>query len=201
MVLMNKTDLKREAEWREGVQAFGDQILQAARERGLEVSDVQFISARTGKGTDELLKRTWGLLPEGPLFYPDEEQLSDKPTRFFVAEKIREQLFLCLGQELPYGCAVEIQKFEEAKNPPRIEAVIHVERDSQKGMVIGKGGTKIKEIGSNARHAIERFLGQKVFLGLKVDVLKDWTRDADTLKKMGYHLPPDKRKKRVDREG
>jgi GTP-binding protein Era len=123
------------------------------------------------------------------MYYPDEEQISDRPTRFFVAEKIREQLFLQLGAELPYSCAVEIEKFEEKQAIPKIDATIHVERDSQKGMVIGKGGAKIKEIGAAARGEIEDFLGQQVFLGLRVNVLKDWTRDAARLKRLGYNLP------------
>jgi GTP-binding protein Era len=98
-----------------------------------------------------------------------------------------------LGQELPYSCAVQIEKFEENSKPLRIEAVIYVERDSQKGMVVGKGGQKIKEIGTEARRKIEEFLEQKIFLGLNVKVLKDWTRDAEALKRMGYHLPEKKR--------
>jgi GTP-binding protein Era len=147
------------------------------------------LSAEKGKGLKELLADTWKLIPEHPFFYPDEEQMSDRPTRFFVAEKVREQLFRCLGDELPYSCAVEIEHFDEETEPPRIEAIIHVERDSQKGMVIGKGGQKIKEIGTNARKEVEEFLGQKVFLGLKVDVIKDWTKDAKAMKRMGYLLP------------
>ncbi len=108
---------------------------------------------------------------------------------------MREQLFLNLGQEIPYSCAIEIERFDEQVKPPRIEATIYVERDSQKGMVIGKAGQKIKEIGQAARAEIEEFLDSQVFLGLKVKVLKDWSRDDEALKRLGYNLP-DPRKRR-----
>ena len=146
-VLLNKMDMRK------------NRILEASLkarmlELGLNVLDVKMISAMKKKGLDELLDETWKLLPEGPLYYPDEDQMSDRPVRFFVAEKIREQIYLKLGQELPYSCAVEIENFKEDIKPLRIEATIYVERDSQKGMVVGKGGSKIKEIGTAARLTI-----------------------------------------------
>lgn len=150
------------------------------------------ISARKGAGIETLIQKSKTYIPEGPWFYPDADQLSDKPTRFFVAEKVREQLFLQLGEELPYSCAVQVDQFEEDAKPPRIEATIHVERDSQKGMVIGKGGAKIKSIGQAARRGVEKFLGESVFLGLRVKVLKDWTRDAEALRALGYVLPEER---------
>jgi GTP-binding protein Era len=168
------------------------QVADAARARGINVVGPRNISAARGTGVEDLLGETWALLPEGPAHYPDPEQLSDRPTRFFVAEKIREQLLLQLGEELPYSCAVEIAKFDEEAEPPRIEAVIHVERDSQKGMVVGQGGRKIKAIGSAARREVEEFLGQHVFLGLRVSVLKDWSRDAAALRRLGYELPKER---------
>jgi GTP-binding protein Era len=165
------------------------ELRKAMEERGIRLHAVHRISALKGNRVAPLMKDTWQLVPAGPLYYPDEDQLSDRPTRFFVAEKVREQLFRQLGDELPYSCAVEIERFDEKAKPLRIEAVIHVERDSQKGMVVGKGGAKIKSIGQHARRQIEQFLGQPIFLGLRVKVLKDWTRDAETLKRMGYTLP------------
>jgi GTP-binding protein Era len=159
------------------------------QKRGIAATKTFQISAEREKGLSGLLEESWKLTPEHPHYYPDEEQISDRPMRFFVGEKVREQLFRCLGEELPYSCAVEIERFDESAKPPRIEAVIHVERESQKGMVIGKGGAKIKEIGTNARKEIEDFLGQTVFLGLRVDVIKDWTKDAKAMKRMGYVLP------------
>jgi GTP-binding protein Era len=207
-LLVNKLD-RLGKDTREKVRAARELLEGEIRERGIQLQAVFEISALKKKGLKELLSKTWEVIPEGPLYYPDADQLSDRPTRFFAAEKIREQLFLKLGAEIPYSCAVEIEKFEEPrpeeKKPlTRIEAVIYVERDSQKGIVVGKGGQKIKEIGQAARLAIEEFLAggpaprsnsrkntQKppVFLGLRVKVLKDWSKDAEALKKMGYFLP------------
>lgn len=187
-VLFNKVDLKGYMFTGEMFETIQVTVMAELEKRGLKVRPFK-ISAEKEKGVSELLAETWKLIPEHPFFYPDEDQMSDRPTRFFVAEKVREQLFRCLGDELPYSCAVEISSFDEDSKPPRIEAVIHVERDSQKGMVIGKAGAKIKEIGTNARSEVEEFLGHKVYLGLKVDVIKDWTKDAKAMKKMGYLLP------------
>lgn len=179
-LIINKSDLKRDT------QELENKIIDAFNVHGVKLKDVFRISAKRGEQVKELLKATWQTLSEGPLYYPDEEQISDRPVRFFVSEKIREQLFLCLGDEVPYSCGVEIERFDEKVKPPRIEAIIYVERDSQKGIVIGKGGQKIKEIGQNARQEVEKFLGHTVFLGLKVKVLKDWTRDPELMKKLGY---------------
>ena len=164
-------------------------IKDSCLKRDIKIVKSHWISGLSGAGLPELLEDSWALMPEGPFFYPDAEQVSDRPTRFFVAEKIREQLYHLLGDEVPYSCAIEIESFKENVQPMRIEAVIHVERESQKGMVIGNGGHKIKEIGQAARHEIEAFLGNKIFLGLKVKLLKEWSRNSENLKKMGYDLP------------
>lgn len=137
----------------------------------------------------DLVSATWDLLPLGPRYYDDVDQISDRPLRYFAAERVREQLFSQLGQELPYSCAVEIERFDEGAKPMRIEAQIHVERESQKGMVIGKGGSKIKAIGTEARAAIENFIGTPVFLGLRVCVTPNWTSDRDKMKRLGYLIP------------
>lgn len=189
-LLLNKIDLLKRATdaQKKTALALFELVVTKVRAAGLNLEGPFEISAKTGKGVPELLDATWAVLKTGDLLYPDEEQLSDRPTKFFVAEMIREQLFHCLGDELPYSCAVEVEKFEEDAKPIRIEAVIHVERDSQKGMVIGAKGAKIKEIGTGARTAIEKFLGAKIFLGLKVSVLKDWSREAKHLKALGYAL-------------
>jgi GTP-binding protein Era len=189
IVLYTKWDMKGRQYSLLQLEALEQALSEELKNRKINVVQTLRISSEKGKGLDELLNQTWSHIPDHPLFYPDEEQLSDRPTRFFVAEKVREQLFRCLGDELPYSCAVEIEKFEESTKLPRIEAVIHVERDSQKGMVIGKGGQKIKEIGSQARQQVEEFLGAPVFLGLRVSVLKDWTKNAEAMKRMGYLLP------------
>lgn len=185
-LLLNKSDVRSASAKTE---ALISGIQKELKTLGFDQVDTQHISGRRGVGVKELLELTWRHLPEGPILFPDEDQLSDRPMRFFVAEKIREQLFMKLGDELPYSCAVEIEQFKENTKPIRIEATIHVERDSQKGMVIGAGGKKIKEIGSAARQSIEEFIGAPIFLGLQVAVLKDWSRNAENLKRLGYHLP------------
>jgi GTP-binding protein Era len=198
-VVLNKMDLVGgpPGTSRSGVDPLGVDRIQAAVEGALTKASREYktfrVSGEKGGGVGELLEATWACLPEGPIYYPDEDQISDRPMRFFASEKIREQLYLQLGDELPYSCAVEIEKYEEDAKPVRIEAVIHVERDSQKGMVIGKGAIKIKAIGIQARRSIELFTGHQVFLGLKVKVLKEWSRDADALKRLGYNLPASRR--------
>lgn len=168
-------------------------MTEALLERGILLQSTRRISGGFGEGVSDLLKESWGSLPEGQAFYPDPEQVSDRPTRFFVAEKIRARLFYLLGDELPYSCAVEIESFNETSKPIRIEATIYVERESQKGIVIGDQGKKIKEIGQTARHEIEKFLGEKIFLGLKVKLLRQWTQNGEGLRKAGYN-PPSKRR-------
>lgn len=130
------------------------------------------------------------LLPLGPPLY-DEEFLTDRPERFFASELIRKALFETLKKELPYCCEVQIDEFQEVQpNDPkpinRIKATVYVERDSQKLIVIGKGGSQIKQVGIMAREKIERFLQEKVYLELKVKVNKDWRKNEDQLKQFGY---------------
>ena len=188
-LLMNKVDQSGSEFPKQAIEDLELTLATAIREKKIRLEMSEKISALSEIGTKELLEKSWTYLPEGEPYYPDPEQISDKPTRFFVAEKIRERLYYLLGDEIPYSCAIEIEKFDENSKPPRIEAIIHVERDSQKGMVIGAGGQKIKEIGQSARKEIEEFLGEKIFLGLNVKVLKDWSRNQEMLRRMGYHLP------------
>jgi len=190
IVVINKIDLKRSINEAPSIER---EVTKAMNDRGMKPLAVLKISALKKRGLNDLMKLTWDNLKVGPFHYEDEDQLSDRPTRYFVSEKIREQLFLKLGEELPYACAIQIEKFQEDSKPPRIEAVIHVERDSQKGMVIGEAGKKIKEIGTAARAEIEDFLGLKVFLGLNVKVLKDWSKNPELLKRLGYDLPQKKK--------
>jgi GTP-binding protein Era len=158
-----------------------------AKER--EFHAVVPVSARTGKNVEELLRVVRAALPEGEDIYP-EDQLTDKDERFFAAELIREQLFHEMGEELPYRCEVMIESFkdESSEGRPfrRIEATILVERDSQKAMVIGAGGAKLKKIGTGARKEMEKLFGGKVYLGVWVKVRKSWTDDARVLKQLGY---------------
>lgn len=142
------------------------------------------ISAKHGDGVDVLLDELEKLLPEGPPLYP-EDMLTDLPTRFFTAEMIREKVFRLTGQEIPYSSAVTVDSFSEKGDLVSIHATIHVERDSQKGIVIGKGGSKLKQIGEDARKEIEKLLEKRVYLKLFVRVQKNWTRDTKAIAKFG----------------
>ncbi|RLB61588.1 MAG: GTPase Era [Deltaproteobacteria bacterium] len=145
------------------------------------------VSALKGDGVDELMAEIPDLLPEGPRYYP-EDQLTDVPERFIVAEMIREQIMMRTKDEVPYGVAIVVERFQEnpARNMVGIGAVINVERDSQKGILIGKGGTMIRHIGQAARKEIERMLGVKVHLELFVRVQKNWTSSGRMMKEFGY---------------
>ncbi|MHC1726955.1 MAG: GTPase Era [Syntrophobacteraceae bacterium] len=145
------------------------------------------ISALKGDGVGDVLSEIVPLLPEGPQYYP-EETLTDQPERFFVSELIREKIFHLVHQEIPYAVAVGIDRFTEIPERNRIEidATINVERDSQKAIIIGKGGLMLKEIGKQARREIETFLGCHVFLGLFVRVQKNWRKDPRALLEFGY---------------
>ncbi len=192
ILIFNKNDLKRNFGQIESLQPEMERVM---AERGIKVLATYRLSALKQHGLAPLLKTTWENLEVGPFHFEDEDQISDRPTRYFVSEKIREQLFHKLGDEIPYCCAISIDKFDEAAKPIRIEATIYVERDSQKGMVIGAAGAKIKEIGTFARKSIETFLDTKVFLGLNVKVLKDWSKDPERLRQLGYDLPKSPKKR------
>jgi GTP-binding protein Era len=142
------------------------------------------ISARTGENVGDLIQQILKYLPEGPMFYP-EDQITDQQERTIAAEMIREKLILLTEEEMPYSTAVVIDRFEEDEKIHRIFASIFVERDSQKAIVIGKGGQKLKEVGTEARKELEAFLGQKVFLELHVKVKKGWRNDIETLRSLG----------------
>ena len=145
------------------------------------------ISALKGDGVEALMSEIPQLLPEGPRYYP-EDQLTDVPERFIVAEMIREQILMRTKDEVPYGVAILVERFQEnpVKNMVGIDAVINVERDSQKGILIGKGGTMLRQIGQGARKEIERMLGIKVPLQLFVRVQKNWTSSGRMMKEFGY---------------
>lgn len=146
---------------------------------------VHFIAARRGDGVPALLDEIVTLLPEGPSAYAEDE-FTDRSERFLAAELVREQLMLQLAAELPYAIAVEIERFEDATDITRIGAVVWVEREGQKGIVIGAGGAQLKKIGSAARRAMERTLGRSVFLELWVRVRESWSDDANALRQFGY---------------
>ncbi|HJX14266.1 MAG TPA: GTPase Era [Candidatus Deferrimicrobiaceae bacterium] len=144
-------------------------------------------SATKGLGVGEFVDYLFGILPEGPAYYPEDE-LTDLPMRFIAKEIIREKLFEHLSEELPYSVAVSIEEYREdpEKNLTRIRADICVERESQKGMVIGRGGKMLRTIGTAARQALEKETGERVYLDLFVKVEKNWSRKETMLRRLGY---------------
>ncbi len=150
------------------------------------------ISAKTGDGIPFLLKHVTTFLPPGPLYFP-EDQLSDLPERFFISETIREKVMLITKREVPYACAVVVEEFEKRKRKNSedilyIRAIIYAEKQTQKQIIIGKGGNIIKRVGELARHDIQKFLDTHVFLELYVTVKTNWRRDTQKLKELGGFL-------------
>ena len=144
------------------------------------------ISALNKFGTDLILKRIKELLPDSPPFF-DKDQLTDKPARFFVSEIIREKILLYYDKEIPYSVEVGVEQFKEEENIIRISAVIYVERDSQKGIIIGHKGYALKKVSTEARKALERFFGKSIFLETFVKVDKDWRSSKRELDHFGYN--------------
>ncbi len=177
-LVINKIDLVEKRRLLPLIDAFRD--LHAFRE-------IIPLSALKGDGIDSLIGAIWKLLPEGPQYFP-EEMMTDRSERFIAAEIIREKITLRTHQEIPYATAVVVDAFkeDEAKNMIRIAATIHVAKDSQKGIIIGKKGAMLKEIGTRARLEMEKFFAAKVFLELFVRVAKDWTNDPRKLQEFGY---------------
>jgi GTP-binding protein Era len=150
------------------------------------VSDIVPVSALTGENVDRLEQVLLSHLPEGPALYPD-DVVTDRPERFFAAEIVREQVLRCTHAELPFATAVVVDRFEETPDdgPVRLYCTLVVERESQKPIVIGKGGARIKEIGTAARKALQEFLGRRVHLDLVVKVRGDWREDERVLHDVG----------------
>ena len=144
------------------------------------------VSAKTGEGVDRLEELIVNCLEEGPQFFP-EDQITDLPERFLVSEMIREKIYSLLKDEVPYSTAVEIEEFvdKESKNLVILKALIYVERDSQKKIIIGKNGAMIKEIGVQARKEIEKLLGARVYMDIFIKVKSGWSSNVATLKDMG----------------
>jgi len=152
--------------------------------------DARFISALTGEGVEDLLEVLSAALPEGPFLYPEDE-ISTAPVRFFVAELVRETALEQLDQELPYSVACEVEEFREGQTPLYIRTVLYVERESQKRILIGAGGQRIREIGRIARSKVEKFVGTSVYLDLWVKVLPNWRKSDRALRRFGYRLHDD----------
>ncbi|MCK4303460.1 MAG: GTPase Era [Candidatus Eisenbacteria sp.] len=178
IILLNKADLLKRVE-------DALPIIEELRQQG-EFVDFFAISALRGRGVHGMLGRVESLLPPGPHLYPA-DQLTEHPERFFVGELIREAIFDLFRQEVPYSTEVEVIEFRESEGKAdHIEAIIYVESESQRGILIGKGGQAIKRLGSKARVSIEEFLSRPVFLGIKVKVMPNWRRDKRALRRFGY---------------
>jgi len=144
------------------------------------------ISAKNKFGVDMLLKRIKDLLPESPAYF-DKDQLTDKPARFFVSEIIREKILLYYDKEIPYSVEVRVESFKESAKSIHIRAIIYVERDSQKGIIIGHQGVALKKVGAESRKALEKFFGKSIFLETYVKVDKDWRSSKRELDSFGYN--------------
>ena len=177
LVIINKVDL------------VADQAQVTARmnfwQEKLPKAEIIPVSALHGFNKEWVWDRLLELLPESPPYF-DKEELSDRPVRFFVSEMVREKIFLFCDKEVPYSCQVEVDTYLDEEKIIKIRAVIVVERDSQKGIIIGKGGAMLKKIGREARKDIENFVGKQVFLETFVKVDKDWRTSEVKLKKYGY---------------
>ena len=177
LLVINKVDLLKNNEELEA-------LVDAWKKR-LPNAEIFPVSAMQNFNVDNLKARIIELLPPSPPFF-GKDALTDKPMRFFVTEIIREKLLLNYDKEIPYSAEVLVEKFEEKENSIHIMAVIYVERDTQKGIIIGKGGEKIKKVGIAARQDIEKFFDKKVYLELFVKVEKDWRNRENKLRQFGY---------------
>ncbi len=176
LLLINKVDL--------GTQ---DQVVYKSEQWKKNFPDwlVLPISALVGFNLDQVFDKILELLPESPPFFPKDD-LTDKPMRFFVAEMVREKILMNYQQEIPYSVEVIVESYKDEGNLVRIRCVIHVARESQKGIIIGQQGKMLKKIGTLARKEMETFIGKKVFLELHVKVSKNWRESESHLKRFGY---------------
>ena len=169
-------------------QAKGSQVhdkIQHWKEHLTNVAMILPVSAKNGENTDDLLKTVIGLMPEHPAFFPQDEY-TDRSERFFAGEIIREKIFLNYEQEVPYSTEVAVTEFKEEEKMIRMRAEIFVERDSQKGIIIGKQGSALKKLGTDARKDLESFFRKKIFLETHVKVAGDWRKQQKKLRQFGY---------------
>ena len=178
IVLINKIDLSDQKALTEKVELWHEALPEA---------EIVPISALHKFNVDNLLKRIQELLPESPAYF-DKDQWTDKPARFFVTEIIREKILLYYDKEIPYSVEVVVEQFKETDKNIRISAVIYVERDSQKGIIIGHQGVALKRVSTEARKSLEKFFGKSIFLEVFVKVDKDWRQSDRAMKAYGYNL-------------
>lgn len=177
IVLINKIDLTTQPELEKLVEQWHELIPNA---------EIIPVSAQEKFNVDVLIRKISSLIPDSPPYF-DKDQLTDKPARFFVSEILREKILLNYEKEIPYSVEVVVEQFKETADKIAINCLIFVERDSQKGILIGKGGSAIKRTAMQARHDLEKFFGKKIFLELFIKVDKDWRNSDKELRNFGYN--------------
>ena len=178
LLLINKIDMSNQKELTALVEEWHELLPQA---------EIIPISASNNFNVDVVLRRIKDLLPDSPPFF-DKDQLTDKPARFFVTEIIREKILLYYDKEIPYSCEVSVEQFKETEKNIHINAVIYVERESQKGIIIGNQGKALKKVMTEARRSLEQFFGKSIYLETFVKVDKDWRNSDKELRSFGYNL-------------
>lgn len=178
LLLINKIDLSNSEELEE---------LVARWQEVLPLAEIYPISAKARFGVDMVLRRIKELLPDSPPYF-DKDQWTDKPARFFVTEIIREKILLYYDKEVPYATEVMVESFKEGEHAIHIRAIIFVERESQKGIIIGHGGAALKKVSTEARKTLEKFFGKSIYLEVFVKVDKDWRQNEKRLETYGYKL-------------
>ena len=176
IILLNKIDLSNQEEIENEINIWSNKYPNA---------DIYPISALNNFNTEKVINRIIELIPESPAYFP-KDQLTDKPERFFVNEKLREKILLYYNKEIPYSVEVVTEEFKEEESIIKIRSQILVERESQKGIIIGHKGVALKKIGTKSRIDLEKFFGKKVFIELHVKVSKNWRSNSNQLKKFGY---------------
>ena len=176
IILLNKIDLSNQEDLENQINIWSNKYPN---------TEIYPISALNNFNTEKVINRIIELIPESPPYFP-KDQLTDKPERFFVNEKLREKILLYYNKEIPYSVEVQTEEFKEEESIIRIRSLILVERESQKGIIIGHNGVALKKIGSKARIDLEKFFGKKIFIELHVKVSKNWRSNSNQLRKFGY---------------
>jgi len=176
IILLNKIDLSNQEDTENQINIWSNKYPN---------TEIYPISALNNFNTEKVINRIIELIPESPAYFP-KDQLTDKPERFFVNEKLREKILLYYNKEIPYSVEVQTEEFKEEESIIKIRSLILVERESQKGIIIGHKGVALKKIGTKARIDLEKFFGKKVFIELHVKVSKNWRSNPNQLKKFGY---------------
>ena len=176
IILLNKIDLSNQEDIENQIKVWSNKYPN---------TEIYPVSALNNFNTEKVINRIIELIPESPPYFP-KDQLTDKPERFFVNEKLREKILLYYNKEIPYSVEVQTEEFKEEESIIRIRSLILVERESQKGIIIGHNGLALKKIGSKARIELEKFFGKKIFIELHVKVSKNWRSNSNQLRKFGY---------------